>query len=262
MNNYHAPTQFVGKTAKYLASCPSTNSLAFQESLDMLLPEGYAWVAGHQTAGRGQRGNTWHAEPDQNLLLSYLLKPPHHLLENQFFLSKAVALGIIHGLQDWAKIHFGEKLPLSIKWPNDIYLEGKKLGGILIENNFQAGQWTFSIIGIGLNINQTNFADLRACSLKSWMKSPQPFDLLDIYQHISMGIEQKYLHFLEKKFYLLDEIYHSQLFRFQEWHSYQDKNHIFTGKILRVNDQGLLIMEKSSGEQAYEIKELSFIFKD
>ncbi|MCZ2473817.1 biotin--[acetyl-CoA-carboxylase] ligase [Aquirufa ecclesiirivi] len=262
MNNYHAPTQFIGKLAKYISTCPSTNSMAFQESLESQIPEGFAWVAGHQSAGRGQRGNTWQAEPDQNLLLSFLLKPPHSLLENQFYLSKAVALGILNGLQNWASENYGEKIPLSIKWPNDLYLDGKKLGGILIENNFQSGQWTFSIVGIGLNINQTNFADLRACSLKSWMKSPQSFDLLDIYKHISAGIEQEYLHFLAQKFHLLDEAYHQKLFRFQEWHSYQDSKHEFIGKILRVNAQGLLIMEKPVGEQVYEIKELSFIFKD
>ena len=92
------------------------------------------------------------------------------------------------------------------------------------------------------------------------MKSPQSFDLHDIYKHISAGIEQEYLHFLAQKFYLLDESYHQKLFRFQEWHPYQDNQHDFVGKILRVNAQGLLIMEKPGGEQAYEIKELSFIF--
>lgn len=236
--------------------------MAFQESLESTIPEGFAWVAGQQSAGRGQRGNTWQAEPDQNLLLSFLLKPSHSLLENQFYLSKAVALGILNGLQQWATENYGEKLPLAIKWPNDLYLDGKKLGGILIENNFQAGQWTFSIVGIGLNINQTNFADLRACSLKSWMKSPQSFDLHDIYKHICQGIEKEYEYFLEQKFHLLDEAYHQKLFRFQEWHSYQDNQQEFSGKILRVNAQGLLIMKKPGGEQAYEIKELSFIFKD
>ena len=236
--------------------------MAFQESLESPIPEGFAWVAGHQSAGRGQRGNTWQAEPDQNLLLSFLLKPSHSLLEHQFYMSKAVALGILNGLQDWATENYGERLPLAIKWPNDLYLDGKKLGGILIENNFQSGQWTFSIVGIGLNINQTNFTDLRACSLKSWMKSPQSFDLHDIYKHICLGLEKEYEYFLEQKFHLLDEAYHQKLFRFQEWHTYQDNQQEFIGKILRVNAQGLLIMEKPGGEQAYEIKELSFIFKD
>ena len=166
MNKYQAPTRFVGKNTKYHETCASTNSLGFQEALEYQLPEGFAWIAGHQTAGKGQRGNQWLAEANQNLLVSYLLKPNHELLPSQFYLSKAIANGIVLGLQQWASNSLGERLPLEIKWPNDIYLEGRKLGGILIESNFQAGKWAFSIIGIGLNINQLSFAEDKAISLR------------------------------------------------------------------------------------------------
>jgi BirA family biotin operon repressor/biotin-[acetyl-CoA-carboxylase] ligase len=242
--------------------CESTNAYGFQEAISGDINEGFAWIAGHQTAGKGQRGNQWLAEANQNLLVSYLLKPNHELLPSQFYLSKAIANGIVLGLQQWASNSLGERLPLEIKWPNDIYLEGRKLGGILIESNFQAGKWAFSIIGIGLNINQLDFNNLRATSLRQWTQNPQAIDISEIYQCISGGIEDQYENFTNKSFLSIDETYHTQLFRQGEWHHFEDKNGLFEGKIIQVNEQGLVEIERNHETEFYDIKELSFIFKD
>jgi BirA family biotin operon repressor/biotin-[acetyl-CoA-carboxylase] ligase len=262
LNNYQAPTRFVGKKTKYLASCDSTNVVGFQEAINHDIPEGFAWIAGQQTAGKGQRGNQWLAHANQNLLVSYILKPAHALLPNQFFLSKAIANGIIDGLQRWAIASIGEKLPLEIKWPNDIYLDRKKLGGILIESNFQAGKWAFSIIGIGLNINQIEFEGLRATSLRQWTKNPQNFDISDIFNFLSIGLENNYQRFIDEDFHAIDNTYHDVLFQKDTWHIYEDENGQFEGKIVNVNEQGLLQLQKNEAPEYYDIKELSFIFKD
>jgi len=242
--------------------CDSTNALGFQEALSGDFEEGFAWIAGHQSAGKGQRGNQWHAQPNQNLLVSFILKPNHELLQAQFYLSKAIANGILMGLQQWASDKMGERLPLEIKWPNDIYLDGKKLGGILIESNFQAGKWAFSIVGIGLNINQLDFEGLRATSLRQWTQNPQTIDIADIYNHVAHGIENQYEAFTRKAYTFIDSTYHETLFRKEAWHSFEDKNGIFEGKIVRVNEQGLVEIERNLGTESYDIKELSFIFKD
>ncbi|MFM7019761.1 MAG: biotin--[acetyl-CoA-carboxylase] ligase [Aquirufa sp.] len=262
MNNYQAPTRFVGKKTKYLECCESTNLLGFQEALNAEIPEGFAWIAGQQTAGKGQRGNVWHAQANQNLLVSYLLKPDHELLFAQFYLSKAVAIGIVQGLQNWATENLGETLPFTIKWPNDIYLDGQKLGGILIESNFQSGKWAFSILGLGLNINQMEFDGLRATSLRKWMQNPQSIDISTVFNYVSSGIEKSYQDFCNQAFAELDENYHRELFRLNQWHTFEDKNGPFEGKMLRVNEQGLIEIEKNDGLESYDIKELSFIFKD
>jgi len=224
------------------------------------IEEGFAWIAGHQTAGRGQRGNTWSGKPNENLLVSYLLKPSFQLLENQFYLSKAIACGILFGLQEWAKITIGETLPLYIKWPNDIYLDNQKLGGILIENNIQSSKWAFSIVGIGLNINQMEFEDLRAISIKKWIKTPFRFEIEEIYQYISIGIEKYYQLFMIKSFDGIDVEYHKNLLRFQEWHIYCAENINFYGKIIQVNPQGLLLLERENEIKTYDLKEIVFIF--
>jgi BirA family transcriptional regulator, biotin operon repressor / biotin---[acetyl-CoA-carboxylase] ligase len=260
LNNYQANTRFVGKKSKYLDICPSTNSLALSEALNEDIEEGFAWIAGHQTAGRGQRGNTWNAEPNQNLTLSYLLRPPHHLLEKQFFLSKAIANGILSGLEAWSRTTQGENFNFEIKWPNDIYLDGVKMGGILIENNIQAGKWSFSIIGIGLNINQSAFENIRGTSLRSYLDLLQPISLTEIYQYLSQGIEEAYIQFSSEAFNRIDEIYHEKLFRRSQWALFEAANEQFEGKILGVNEQGLLEIEKKFTVESYDLKEISFIF--
>jgi BirA family biotin operon repressor/biotin-[acetyl-CoA-carboxylase] ligase len=260
LNNYHAPTRFVGKNSKYLDICQSTNSLAFSEALNADFPEGFTWIAGHQTAGRGQRGNTWNTEPHQNLTLSILLRPPHQLLHKQFFLSKAIANGILAGLEAWSRATQGENFNFEIKWPNDIYLDGVKMGGILIENNFQAGQWSFSIIGIGLNINQKQFENVRGTSLRSYLQLSQEIPLEEIYHYIAQGIEESYDFFVNQQFSTIDEIYHERLFRRAQWASYETVNEKFEGKIIGVNEQGLLEIEKEFTVESYDLKEISFIF--
>jgi BirA family biotin operon repressor/biotin-[acetyl-CoA-carboxylase] ligase len=181
---------------------------------------------------------------------------------NQFYLSKAIAIGILEGLQKWAKNTLLEKLPLKIKWPNDLYLEEKKIAGILIENNFQAGQWNFSIVGIGININQTKFDNLRASSLKNWTKSPASLDIRDIFNAISIEIENFYQHFLSNHFEFIDEVYHQNLFRMQSTALFEDETGVFSAKIVRVNSNGHIVLENLSEIKVYDLKELSFIFSE
>jgi len=262
LNKYQAPTRFVGKITKYHETCASTNSLGFQEALEYQLPDGFAWIAGHQTAGKGQRGNQWLAQPHENLLVSYLLKPTGQQANHQFYLSKAISIGILEGLQKWAKNTILEELPLKIKWPNDLYLEEQKIAGILIENNFQSGKWNFSIVGIGININQMDFDNLRASSLKKWTKSPSSIDIRDIFNAISMEIENHYQHFLSNHFELIDQVYHQHLFRFQSKALFEDITGVFSGEIIQVNPNGHLVLQKSNEIKEYDLKELSFIFSE
>jgi BirA family biotin operon repressor/biotin-[acetyl-CoA-carboxylase] ligase len=136
------------------------------------------------------------------------------------------------------------------------------MGGILIESNFQAGKWAFSIIGIGLNINQLEFQGLRATSIRKFLKNPQRIDLSEVFNYLSTGLEKSYDSFLTQSFQAIDETYHQLLFQMNTWHLYEDQNGQFEGKIVRVDDQGLIQIEKNHGVKNYEIKELSFIFKD
>ena len=103
-----------------------------------------------QTGGRGQRENKWHSEPNQNLTFSIVLKNPPVKAADQFIISEITAVTLVSFLAEHG-------IEADIKWPNDIYGSGKKICGILIENSLKGQSIDWTIIGIGLNVNQFNF---------------------------------------------------------------------------------------------------------
>lgn len=129
-----------------IEECRSTNA-----AIDRSAPHGYALMALTQSAGRGQRGNTWEAEPGKNITLSLMLRPRGLEAVRQFEVSEAVALGVADLLDSLGVEE------VSVKWPNDIYVGNRKICGILIENTLNGRMIERSIAGIGLNVNQTRF---------------------------------------------------------------------------------------------------------
>ena len=112
---------------------------------------GMLWFTNHQTAGKGQRGKTWVMEKGKNIAMSLVLEPGRVGFRAPFHLSAAVALACF----EFLNAHAGNET--KIKWPNDLFWRDRKAGGILIENVFNGKTWKWAIIGIGININQTNF---------------------------------------------------------------------------------------------------------
>ena len=136
----------------HLPEVTSTNSYAKEMLKDKRPPEGTVIVADHQTAGKGQDGNSWESEAGKNILMTLILYPSFVEISSQFRISMAVALGIIDFLK--------EILPdqrILIKWPNDIYVGKGKIGGILINNEIMGDHFEHVIAGIGLNVNQLRF---------------------------------------------------------------------------------------------------------
>lgn len=131
-----------------LPSAPSTNSAIPADA-----PHALAVMALEQTAGRGQRGNHWEAEPGRNVTLSLVLRPYELPAREQFVISQAVALGVT----DVLRRLMPRRADISIKWPNDIYVGHRKIAGILIENVLTGTGITRCVVGLGLNVNQTEF---------------------------------------------------------------------------------------------------------
>lgn len=128
----------------------STNTAARELPVDGTTPT--VVISDNQTAGRGQRGNSWESEPGKNLTFSLVVYPRFISPAAQFELSMLVSLGIVSALDSYIEGQW-----LSIKWPNDIYFGDRKIAGILIENSLSEHSIERSIIGIGLNVNQTTF---------------------------------------------------------------------------------------------------------
>ena len=118
----------------------------------MELPHATVVSTYNQTAGRGQRGNSWESEPHKNLTFSVLLKPQHIIAREQFYISEIVSVAIVNTLRKYIIDQ-----PIAIKWPNDIYVNDDKICGILIENTLSGYSISQSIAGIGININQQTF---------------------------------------------------------------------------------------------------------
>ncbi len=161
-----------------LDSVDSTNNYAMRLIDGNTAQPGMTIVAGSQTGGKGQRGKAWADKPGESLLMSMIIAPVH-TLNCQFLFNAAVAVAIANVLR---KLHTG--WDVAIKWPNDIIINDKKAGGILIENVLRGSTWAYSIVGFGLNVRQAGFsADLPfAISLK--IASGLEFDMQALRQAI------------------------------------------------------------------------------
>jgi BirA family transcriptional regulator, biotin operon repressor / biotin---[acetyl-CoA-carboxylase] ligase len=247
-------TLFTGKTLKYLPSCHSTNDFAVQmiQSEDNVF-EGTVIITDNQTAGRGQRGNTWEASVGQNLTFSLILKPNFLKASDQFQLNVAISMGVFDFLNEF--IDGG----LSVKWSNDIYFEDQKMGGILIENTLQGYNIGYSIIGIGLNINQIEFQNPRATSLRNITQNPQQYDLSEILKNLLENIEKNYLKMRNNDYESLKISYLNNLYRFQEWHYFRRNGQQFLGQIIGIDETGKLAIETEGMVLYFDFKEVEFV---
>ncbi|MFN4809668.1 MAG: biotin--[acetyl-CoA-carboxylase] ligase [Bacteroidota bacterium] len=136
-----------------LSSVDSTNDEARRYIQAGIAVPGMAIFTADQQKGKGQRGKTWEAAKDQSLALSILIKPDFLTVQQQFLLSALIALGT----RAWLATQVATD-QFRIKWPNDLYWNHQKIGGILIENIVTSGgEWNWAIVGIGINLNQDQF---------------------------------------------------------------------------------------------------------
>ena len=126
-------------------------------------------VTDYQTAGRGCGTNTWESERGTNLLFSVLIHPAEVPANRQFHISMAISIAICEALGEY----IGD---LSIKWPNDIYWQGGKICGILIEHTLQGQHIKDSIVGVGLNVNQRAFHSPAPNPVSLWQITEQETD--------------------------------------------------------------------------------------
>ena len=257
MYKISANTFFIGKKYIYLPSCHSTNDIATNYISNNKVFGGEVFVTSHQKNGRGQRGNSWYTEADKNITLSLILKPYFLNANEQFKLNIAISLGIYNFIQ-----HFIQT-GLKIKWPNDIYIKNKKLGGILIENFLKKHSIEHSVIGIGLNINQEEFAGLNATSL--YNETKKVYILETLIENLLENIEITFLQLKNGIFEKMKQAYINVLYQYQEKNKYEDLRNkqaqIFYGEILGVNPQGKLAVYKiDEGKVDYfDFKEIRFI---
>jgi len=202
-----------------------------------------------QTLGRGQRENMWHSNPGENLTFSFVIYPVKLSAIDQFMLSKFVSLALFDFLANYSSF-------VKVKWPNDIYIKNKKISGILIENVIK-GQWISStVVGIGLNINQIQFADELNSATSLAMETGTDFKLETLLDQLIKALNIRYKQLKDGKWEELDNDYLHALFQYEEFALYQANNVNFEARIVNVEKDGRLILTNRMNEQ------LKFAFKD
>ena len=211
-------------------------------------------TAGHQTAGRGQRGNTWNSNAGENLLFSILVRPGETLeVSKQFLLSQAVALSIHDAMKCYG-------IDTLLKWPNDIYASNRKLAGILLELDYSGAFVEQAIIGIGLNVNQEGFPPMDRTPVSMKMLRKRDFTLDDVLATILDMFEHYYT---ELRFGNRDAIaaeYKRVLLGMNERHTFIDRDGHFDAVIQDIESDGHLILRRNDGSTGrYAFKEVEMV---
>ena len=231
--------------AKALGFAPQTLRL---QPLNTNTSENTVVWTDHQTAGRGCGTNTWESERGKNLLFSMLIHPTDISANEQFRITEIVSVALCQTLQ----AYIDNKV--EIKWPNDIYVGDKKICGILIENRLQGNTIKESIIGIGLNVNQTEFKSDAPNPVSMRQLTGRETDLKELLQAFLRAFEVTY----HSKTTCFD--YKSMLFRRGKYAIYEDKTSCFAATLTDVLPDGrLLLVDKDGLERLYAFKEVSFI---
>ena len=263
-------------TVSWLDTVDSTNDEAKRQikSLDHLS----VISSHHQTAGRGQKGNSWSSQKGMNLTFSIVIKfgaegygDLHP--SNQFIISKVTSLAVIDLLE-----RFG--IDARIKWPNDIYVKNKKIAGILIEHTLLGNTMAYSIIGIGLNVNQLSFDSnlLNPTSIRLETSNSTSIDLEDTLEEFLSIFKDIAEH---KTILEIDRLYHSKLWRLDAKSTFVDYTNLptkyhegpiglmpndtqssieFSGRIIGVSSIGELLIEDSDSLQVrrFNFKEIGY----
>lgn len=235
----------------------STNSEAIRRFIQC--DDFTVFAAKFQTGGRGQKGSKWESAPGENLTFSIILKPKNIKAQDQFIIAQVVTVGLKRYLK-------ARGVESTIKWPNDIYVGEKKVCGILIENFVSGDTLSGSIVGIGLNVNQTLFKSDAPNPVSMSMITSEVFDIKKELEFLSNVIKELYesadsspsLSFLKK----LEMEYLGSLYRREGFHLYQEmpEGEVFKARISGIDSSACLILEREDGGvKRYSFKEIKYI---
>ncbi|MDL2304552.1 biotin--[acetyl-CoA-carboxylase] ligase [Bacteroides sp. OttesenSCG-928-D19] len=237
----------------HLTETDSTNQFMQMIAGTEELVSGSIVLADFQTAGRGQVGNYWESEAGKNLTFSIFLCPTDVPANRSFVISEMASLSVKYTLDKYIP-------DVSVKWPNDIYYQDRKIAGILIENTILQNKITQSVIGIGLNVNQTHF-----CS-----NAPNPISIAQITEQVCdrMPILEDFRSLFAEQTERLDsscfDVMHNDylyaIYRKDGYHRYCDANGIFEAVMRDIEPTGHLILERRDGTcSRYAFKEVTYM---
>lgn len=201
---------------------------------------GLTIVTDVQTTGKGQRGRKWIDTPRESLLMS-LVTVPELEIEHQFSFNVLISLAIADYLQE-----IYENWDIRIKWPNDIIINDKKAGGILIENVIRGNHWAYSVVGIGINILQYRMPDELPYATSLRIESGKQFNISEL----AIKLRERIFTYLYSEHDMADmlRLYNEVLFRKDQPQKFKLANDEFSGIVMGVTGNGLLQVRPGSGD--------------
>ncbi|NQV01401.1 MAG: biotin--[acetyl-CoA-carboxylase] ligase [Bacteroidia bacterium] len=238
-----------------LEEVDSTNLYAERMLKKGPVEEGIVIRASFQTAGKGQGDNRWESAPGQNLTFSIVLHPRFLSPGRQFLINKAISLGVLDFLSDYIE-------GATVKWPNDILIGAKKIGGILIQHIVEGEFLETTIVGIGLNINQTKFDHQLTQAASLFQILHQKLRLKEALVLLCNTLEERYSRLRKNETEQLESDFCNLLLGYQEERSYIIDGQIVPGIIHGVDEFGRLLVEHPGNDvKAYAHKEVEYLMR-
>ncbi len=254
-------TIFVGKYFKELESVDSTNSFAAELVKKNEAKHGMIVFTTHQTNGKGQREKVWNSEPKKNLTFSLTIKTDFLLVSEQFLLSMAISNAVWEYV---SKKLEGLDATVFIKWPNDVLINNQKVAGILIENTINTNSLGWSIVGIGINLNQEKFELLHPTNFKPVSINHHLKKELSIFSELELLSEylEKWLFKLNnREFKLIMETYKQCLWNIGRTIKFENKDKkLIDGLFLNIDESGVPIFIDLNGKTYYFSETKSVIY--
>lgn len=241
----------IGNPFIVLPLVDSINNYVMQQIQTRQATHGTTWFAREQTAGKGQRGKSWIASPNQNIIISTVVQPGL-LTSQQFLLSAATALACY----DFYKKYAGDEI--SIKWPNDLYWRDRKAGGILIENVFRGPDWLYAVIGIGININQVQFHPSLPNPVSLKQITGKQFDAEAMARELCEALEQRYRQLVQQPAGILLQQYQQVLYKLNQPVTLKKGNIVFETTIRGISSSGRLLT-RDVVDRDFEFGEVEFL---
>ncbi len=244
----------------YIKVSQTASTNTYLSRLAATLPGGTVIYTPCQTAGRGQKGNSWESEEGKNLTFSQLLKHPPVMARDQFYLSEAAAMAVVESLTDEAGDGF------TVKWPNDVYWRDKKVCGMLLENSLDGSNIAHCIVGIGINVNQERFLSDAPNPVSLIQITGREHDLETLLKRVCSRIEN-----MVDALYDMDarndlhQCYMKALYRNDgQLHPYEDATgHRFMASVAGIAPDGTLTLCHEDGSRHnYLFKEVKHIIND
>lgn len=241
----------IGRPTYFFESLASTNDYAAQLIHAKEPVEGTIIDTAHQTQGHGQKGRIWNSPQGANITLSIILRPHWLDIERQFMLNVMASLAIMETVSAYVAND------VKVKWPNDVYVNHHKISGILIHNGLQGKLLNYSIIGIGLNVNQTTWPEEILYPTSLARLCSHQMDIAAVKERLLENVE-KYYHVIRQNPSCAFEQYQRALYRRDEVSDiYLNDTHV-RGIIRKIDPYGRLMVATIEGQQLFEVGEISF----